>query len=61
MDASVTTIVLEGLTPRPKGTTRLRLMLDMTDAATVRVRIKDMGFGELFPSTGMQWEETFTV
>ena len=61
MDPSVTTIVLEGLHVRPKGTTRLRLMLDMTDENTVRVQVRDMGFGELFPATGMHWEETFAV
>lgn len=61
MDPSITTIVLEGLPARPKGTTRIRLLLDMTDENTVRVQVRDMGFGELFPSTNMHWEETFSV
>ncbi|MBQ9511600.1 MAG: hypothetical protein IJR58_00235 [Lachnospiraceae bacterium] len=60
-EPSVTTIVLEGLARRPKGTTRLRLLLDMTDEKTVRVQVKDLGFGDIFKSTGMHWEETFTV
>ncbi len=60
-DPSSTLIVLEGLPSRPKGTTRLRLTLDMTDERTVRIRVKDLGFGSVFPTTNMHWEEQFLV
>ncbi|MBD5461083.1 MAG: hypothetical protein HDR26_09115 [Lachnospiraceae bacterium] len=54
-------IRLEGIPERPEGTTRLRLAADMPDVCSVRLCIEDMGFGEIFPASGMQWTETLEV
>ena len=41
--------------------TRYHLKLDMTAPETVRVAVTDMGFGELFPSSGRSWEQTIAL
>lgn len=41
--------------------TRYRLEASMCAADTVRVKVTDLGFGELFPASGQVWEESFTV
>lgn len=55
------TVRLDGLPDRPDRTTRLRLVLTMPAVDRLRVQITDMGFGEIFPSCGRIWEETFAV
>lgn len=41
--------------------TRYRLRMSMSASETVQVRVTDLGFGELFPSAGQVWEETFEL
>lgn len=55
------TIVLNGLPKRPPKTSRLLLNLVFESAVTCRVTIKDMGFGEFFPSSGLTWESTLNL
>ena len=55
------TVRLEGLPDRPDRTTRLRVVLTMPAADSLRVQITDLGFGDIFPSSGGAWEETFAV
>jgi hypothetical protein len=55
------TVRLDGLPDRPDRTTRLRVLLSMPAADRLRVRIRDLGFGDIFPSGGGVWEETFAV
>jgi hypothetical protein len=55
------TVRLDGLPDRPDRTTRLRVLLSMPAADRLRVQIRDLGFGDIFPSGGGAWEETFTV
>lgn len=56
-------IHLKDLPVRPKKTTRLRIELEFVDASHVKLLVKDMGFGELFPQSDMiyegelQWEQ----
>lgn len=56
-------IRLDGLPMRPKKTTRLRIELEFFDPSHVKLTIKDLGFGELFPRSDMvyegelQWEQ----
>lgn len=56
-------IRLEGLPERPKKTTRLRVELEFLGPSRVKLTIKDLGFGELFPRSDMvyegelQWEQ----
>jgi hypothetical protein len=55
------TVRLDGLPDRPDRTTRLRVLPSMPAADRPRVRIRDLGFGDIFPSGGGVWEETFAV
>ena len=55
------TVRLDGIPERPDRTTRIRVLLTMPEADRLRVQVTDMGFGEIFPSMGGVWEETFTV
>lgn len=41
--------------------TRYCLEMTMSTPETVQVKVTDLGFGELFPSAGQTWEESFTV
>lgn len=54
-------IELADLPQRPERTTRLHLTVSMVSETTVRVTVKDMGFGELFRSTGACFEKEFEL
>lgn len=49
---------LPGLPKRPNKTTRLLLKLDYISREECRITVKDLGFGEMFPSSGKIWKET---
>ncbi|RKI93277.1 hypothetical protein D7V94_04760 [Parablautia intestinalis] len=55
------TITLEGLPQRPRATTRLNVHIEMTAVSQATVTIEDMGFGELFSSSGKAWTQTIMV
>ena len=57
----VVQLLLDGLANRPPLTTRLNISMSMSSVKDVDVRVKDLGFGELFPSSGKVWEETIEV
>ncbi len=44
-------VVLDGLPQREMNTTRLHLEATMTNERTLKIQIKDMGFGEMVPSS----------
>jgi hypothetical protein len=48
------TIPLEGFPVRNDRTTKVRVLVTFLDGCTMDVRLKDQGFGELFPSSGVQ-------
>lgn len=50
-------MMLPGLPPRPNKTTRLYLELQYLSPKECRVYVRDLGFGEMFPSSGKTWEE----
>ena len=54
-------IELEGLPMRPVRTTRLRINVSMKAADLVVLRIEDMGFGELFESSGQIFTKELSV
>nr|MBQ4455219.1 hypothetical protein [Clostridia bacterium] len=54
-------LFLDGLEDRPTGVTRLRVSLKMSSVTEVDIKVQDMGFGELFPSTGKVWEQTIDL
>ena len=47
---------LEGLPGRPPKTTKLRLEMTFTDPLHVKLMVKDLGFGELYPRSDMKYE-----
>ena len=47
-------VPLEGLPERPPRTTRLRVEVSFLDERTMKIVLKDRGFGELFPATEFQ-------
>lgn len=49
---------LPGLVPRPNRTTRLRVCLECQTETTCKITVKDMGFGEMYPSSKRIWTET---
>jgi hypothetical protein len=48
------TIPLEGFPTRSDRTMKVRVLVTFIDGCTMDVRLKDQGFGELFPSSGVQ-------
>ncbi len=53
----VHTMKLKGLPKRPKKATRLRIQVIYESADCCVVFVEDLGFGELFPSSGLKWTE----
>ena len=50
-------IVLDGLPVRESKTTRLHLEAEMLNEEMMEIHVADMGFGELFPSSGLQFSQ----
>ena len=51
-------MALPGLTKRPERTTRLSVKLQYISREQCQITVRDLGFGEMFPSTGKVWTET---
>lgn len=49
---------LTGLPNRPNKTTRLSLEMQYVSQKECQVTVKDLGFGDLYPSSGKVWKET---
>lgn len=49
-------IHLQNLPKRPKKTTKLRIDLEVLSPTLAKLKIKDLGFGELFPQSEMVYE-----
>lgn len=60
-ETSSFSIILEGLPERPAKNTRLGLCLEFQSAKVCKVTIRDMGFGEFFPSSGLVWESMLNM
>lgn len=62
-EKQTTLIRLEYLPARPEKTTRLHIELEFLNPTRVKLMVKDLGFGELFPQSDMvyegelQWEQ----
>lgn len=54
-------IRLDRLPVREGRMTRIRLSFSMTAPDKMQVRMEDLGFGEIFPSSGLVWEQTMTL
>ena len=51
-------MALPGLPKRPNKTTRLSLELAYVSREKCRITVRDLGFGDMFPSSGRVWKET---
>ena len=51
-------MALPGLPKRPPKATRLHLHLEFESANLCRIDVEDLGFGEMYPSSGLKWQET---
>ena len=49
---------LPGLPVRPNKTTRLSLELQYISKDLCRITVKDLGFGEMYPSSGKVWKDS---
>lgn len=60
-DAIRAGMLLNDLPGRPKGATRLLVEVHFPGPARCEVRVTDLGFGELYPSSDLYWRETFLL
>ncbi len=60
-DPDVYSITLTGLPERPERTTRIRIEAEYQDAKHCKITVRDMGFGELFPSSNLVWTSVLNV
>lgn len=61
MQAQEVVLHMDGLLERPKKTTRIHMKIYMNGEHKIIVELTDLGFGELFPSSGQVWKEEFEV
>ncbi|MCR4740976.1 MAG: hypothetical protein K5886_12055 [Lachnospiraceae bacterium] len=54
-------MVLDGLPERPMKATRIRLRIEFSSETALKATAWDMGFGDIFPSSGLKWEETLDI
>ncbi len=54
-------VTLDDLPKRPPKTTRIHMTLKMESESRLAVNVADMGFGELFPASDIQWNEVIDV
>lgn len=57
----VVDITLSDLPKRPSRCSRLHVEVSMISEAKMQVTVKDLGFGELFPSSNIEWKEVVNV
>lgn len=52
---------LENLPDRPNRTTRLHLEIQCDASNRCVIQVRDMGFGEMYPATGLTWQESMEL
>lgn len=52
---------LTDLPERPAGTTRLLMEVHFSGPSRCEVKVSDLGFGELYPSSDLYWKESFLL
>lgn len=60
-DVKCAKITLDGLQPRSGAASRLYMEIRMSSENKIEIEIEDLGFGEIFPATGLRWIESFEV
>lgn len=54
-------IELSGLSERPEGAVRLRITMNMKDSKVLHIKTEDLGLGEIYPSSGLVWEQDISL
>lgn len=54
-------VQLSGLPSRPDGAARLHVSMYMDGAEKLHIKTEDLGFGELYKSSGLVWEQDITL
>ena len=54
-------IILDGIPERPAKTTRLKMKVTFASGNKVRAVVEDIGFGEIFRSSGLVWEKELII
>ena len=52
---------LNDIPKRPEGATRILVELHFSGPAQCEVRVTDLGFGELYPASGLYWVDSFLL
>ncbi|MCR5249427.1 MAG: hypothetical protein K6E50_02340 [Lachnospiraceae bacterium] len=52
---------LQGIPKRKRRAVRVHLRISMQSESKASVEVTDLGFGEFYPASGLQWESTFTI
>lgn len=60
-EAKIEKLTLADLPERPPRTTRLRIRVQPVSDMEVNIRIKDLGFGEIFKSSDKTWEYVMSL
>ncbi|HAG68930.1 MAG TPA: hypothetical protein DCL38_03040 [Lachnospiraceae bacterium] len=60
-DPAKLVIELEGLPERPRKASRIRLKIKFNSETSLTATAIDMGFGEIFPSSGLTWEKSLKI
>lgn len=50
---------LENLPERPRGVTRILLEISFLSPRKCQIKASDLGFGELYPASGLVWKKVF--
>ncbi|MCR5790217.1 MAG: hypothetical protein K6G83_10060 [Lachnospiraceae bacterium] len=60
-DPAELVIELEGLPERPNKASRIRLTVTFLSETSLTATAIDLGFGEIFPSSGLKWEKSLKI
>ncbi len=60
-DTRIESVELIGLNKKADRTTRLLISTKPVSDTELKVIIEDVGFGDMFPSSGLKWEHTFNL
>lgn len=60
-EAKIETLRLTDMTPRPDRATRIRITATPVSDDRIDIEIKDLGFGEIFMSSGKVWHYEMTM
>lgn len=60
-DIKIAEISLTGFPTRPRRASRVRVGIGFLAEDNAYITIKDMGFGELYPATDLEWMEEFKI